>query len=175
LTALADDSSPGSWGTGPSITSERFRAVLGHFASGVTVVTATSEGGPVGFTAQAFIALSLDPPLVVTTAQRTSQSWPRIESVGAFAVNVLAEGQETLARTFAVSGVDKFTGVGWEPAPVTGAPLLEGALAWVECRLERTYDGGDHVIVAGRVLDLAVRGEGKPLLFYRGGFGRFEV
>jgi 3-hydroxy-9,10-secoandrosta-1,3,5(10)-triene-9,17-dione monooxygenase reductase component len=89
-------------------------------------------------------------------------------------VNVLAEDQEELCRAFAASGTDKFAGVGWAPGPFTGAPILTGALAWVECRLEQLFDGGDHAIAVGRVLDLQTH-EGRPLLFYRGGFGRFEV
>jgi len=85
---------------------------------------------------------------------------------------VLSGDQEALCRTFAVSGGDKFNGVGWRPGR-TGAPILEGSLAWVECELEAIYDAGDHELVVGLVLDLGV-GSGQPLLFYRGGFGHFE-
>jgi flavin reductase (DIM6/NTAB) family NADH-FMN oxidoreductase RutF len=159
----------------PVIAAERFRAVLGHFCTGVTIVTATDADGPVGFTAQSFAALSLDPPLTLVCPGKSSTSWPRIEAAGSFCVNVLSEDQEELCRTFAVTGGDKFAGVGYEPGPVTGFPLLTGALAWIECRLEAVYDGGDHAIAVGRVLDLGVHHDGRPLLFYRGGFGRFEV
>jgi hypothetical protein len=93
---------------------------------------------------------------------------------GVFSFNVLAEDQEELCRGFAASGTDKFAGVGWSPGPFTGAPVLAGVLAWAECRIEHLYDGGDHSIAVGRVLDLQSH-EGRPLLFYRGGFGRFEV
>jgi len=153
---------------------EHFRAVLGHFCTGVTVVTAIDDDGPVGFTAQSFTSLSLDPPLVIVCPGKGSTTWPRIEAAGAFCVNVLAEDQEELCRGFAMRGGEKFAGVGYTPAPRTGAPLLAGVLAWVDCRLEHIHDGGDHVIVVGRVLDLGLA-EGRPLLFYRGGFGRFEV
>jgi 3-hydroxy-9,10-secoandrosta-1,3,5(10)-triene-9,17-dione monooxygenase reductase component len=158
----------------PTISQEHYRATLGHFCTGVTVITAHGEQGPSGFTCQAFAALSLDPPLVLACPGKASTSWPPIEASGVFAVNVLAEDQEELCRSFAASGTDKFAGVGWSPGPFTGAPILTGSLAWVECRLEHLYDGGDHIVAVGRVLDLQTR-EGRPLLFYRGGFGRFEV
>lgn len=149
----------------------RFREVLGHFATGITIVTALEEGAPVGFTCQAFAALSLDPPMVLLAPARSSTSWPRIAQAGAFCVNILEEDQETLCRAFAVSGGDKFDGVGWKPG-ITGSPVLDGALATVECRLGDIFDGGDHELVTGHVVETHV-GEGSPLLFYRGGFGRF--
>jgi len=129
----------------------RFREVMGHFATGVTVITAMEDAGPVGFTCQAFASLSLEPPLVALAPGKSSTSWPRIAQAGTFCVNVLAEDQEALCRDFAVSGGDKFAGVGWRIAG-NGAPLLDGVLAWLECSLVATHDAGD----------------------YRGGFGRFE-
>ncbi len=96
--------------------SARFREVLGHFATGVTIVTAMEGDEPVGFTCQAFSSLSLDPPLVALAPGKNSTSWPRIAATGSFCVNILAEDQEALSRDFAVSGGDKFTGVGWHPA-----------------------------------------------------------
>jgi len=149
----------------------RFREVLGHFATGITVVTALEEGEPVGFTCQSFAALSLDPPMVILAPARSSTSWPRIREAGAFCVNILEEHQEALCRTFAVSGGDKFDGVGWSPG-LTGSPVLTGSLAVVECRLGDIFDGGDHELVTGRVVAMEV-GDGSPLLFYRSGFGRF--
>ncbi len=157
----------------PTIDQGRFREVLGHFASGVTVVTAMEEGAPVGFTCQAFTSLSLDPPLVALAPAKSSTSWPRIAQAGAFAVNILSDRQEALCRDFAVSGGDKFSGVAWHVG-AAGTPVLDGALAWLECELGIVHDAGDHELVTGRVLDLGV-GEGAPLLFYRGGFGRFAV
>ncbi len=151
----------------------RFREVLGHFATGVTVVTAMDGGEPVGFTCQAFAALSLDPPLVALAPGKNSTSWPRIAQAGQFCVNILAEGQEALCRDFAVSRVDKFAGVGWRPAG-NGAPIIEGVLAWVECSFVDAYDAGDHELVVGLVQDMDVDTRGRPLLYYRGGFGRFE-
>jgi len=158
----------------PHIAPEHYRATLGHFCSGVTIVTAVGPDGPAGMTCQSFCAVSLDPPLILVCPGKSSSSWPRIEATGVFAVNVLAEDQEELCRSFAAKGGDKFAGVGWSPGPFSGAPVLAGALAWVECRLEQLHDAGDHVIAVGRVLDLQSR-EGRPLLFFRGGYGRFEV
>ena len=149
----------------------RFKEVLGHFATGVVVVTATEDGVPVGFTCQSFTSLSLDPPMVALAPGKSSTSWPRIAQVGTFCANILSEGQEALCRDFAVSGGDKFTGVGWRPA-ANGAPLLDGVLAWVECTLLIAHDAGDHELVVGRVDEMGVNG-GRPLLFYRGGFGSF--
>ena len=149
----------------------RFREVLGHFASGVTVVTAMEGEVPVGFTCQSFTSLSLDPPLVGLAPAKASTSWPRIAEAGAFAVNILESRQEDLCREFAVSGGDKFTGVAWELGEA-GTPILDGVLAWVECRLEFVHDAGDHELVIGRLLHMGIGG-GEPLVFYRGGFGGF--
>jgi 3-hydroxy-9,10-secoandrosta-1,3,5(10)-triene-9,17-dione monooxygenase reductase component len=160
-------------GSAPTFDSARYREVLGHFATGVAVVTTADEDGPAGFTCQAFNALSLEPPLVVFAPSRSSQSWPRIEATRVFCANMLSEGQEALSRVFATKSQRKFDGVGWRPG-TTGSPILHETLAWVECRLETAHDGGDHLVAIGRVLDMGV-GHGQPLVFYRGGFGRFEV
>ena len=151
----------------------RFREVLGHFATGITIVTAMEDEGPVGFTCQSFTSLSLDPALIALAPARTSTSWPKIAAAGAFCVNILSSDQEALCRTFAASGADKFAGVGWSTA-ATGAPVLDGALAFIDCHLEQIHDAGDHELVIGRVLDMGV-GEGTPLLYYRSGFGGFSV
>ncbi|WP_328895654.1 flavin reductase family protein [Streptomyces sp. NBC_00236] len=160
-----------------------FRRVLGHFASGVTVVTAHDPGdadgsaGPAGFACQSFSSLSLDPPLVTFMVARTSTTWPRIARAGAFCVNILGADQGALCRGFAVSGADKFAGVAHSPAPATGSPLLHDVPAWVDCRIQAVHTGGDHLIVVGRVEALGATadedGEG-PLLFHRGSFGRFS-
>jgi 3-hydroxy-9,10-secoandrosta-1,3,5(10)-triene-9,17-dione monooxygenase reductase component len=149
----------------------RFREVLGHFATGVTIVTATEEGVPVGFSCQSFSALSLDPPMVLLAPAKSSTSWPRIAQAGAFCVNILGEHQEALCRAFAISGGDKFDGVKWSPG-VTGAPIIDGSLAYVECTLGAIYEGGDHELVTGHVVAVH-SGDGAPLVFYRSGFGHF--
>jgi 3-hydroxy-9,10-secoandrosta-1,3,5(10)-triene-9,17-dione monooxygenase reductase component len=169
-------STPLSVSEGPDLGSSavdqtRFREVLGHFASGVTVVTAVEDRVPVGFTCQSFTSLSLDPPLVAVAPAKSSTSWPRIAKAGAFAVNILSDGQEFLCRKFAKSGGDKFADVSWHLG-AAGTPIIDGALGWIECELGIIHDAGDHELVTGRVLHLGV-GEGGPLLFYRGCFGRF--
>ncbi|MFP5020400.1 flavin reductase family protein [Pseudonocardia phyllosphaerae] len=151
------------------VTPSSMRETLGAFASGVVVVTATGEDGPIGFTCQSFSSLSLDPPLVSFAPSRSSSSWPRIRTVGTFCVNVLAADHEHHSDGFARSGVDKFAGVDWAPAP-KGSPVLSGVGAWIECELWDEYDGGDHTIVAGKVLSLGTDPERMPLLFYRGGY-----
>lgn len=150
---------------------DHFRVVMGHFATGVTVVTALEDREPVGFTCQSFTSLSLAPPLVALAPAKSSTSWPKIANAGAFCVNVLADGQEAICRNFAVSGGNKFVGVDWHSG-VTGAPIIEGCLAWVECELGIIHDAGDHELVTGRVVSLSCR-EGRPLLFFRGDFGSF--
>ncbi|MFF7094300.1 flavin reductase family protein [Streptomyces rubradiris] len=152
-----------------------FRRVLGNFASGVTVVTApaTESGpGPAGFACQSFASLSLDPPLVCFMVGRASTTWPRIARAGVFCVNVLGAGQDELCRAFAVSGADKFAGVAHDPAPVSGAPRLAGAVAWIDCAVHAVHTGGDHHIVVGRVTALGADGTDRPLLFHRGRFAR---
>ncbi|MFB8102403.1 flavin reductase family protein [Streptomyces sp. NPDC056007] len=151
-----------------------FRRVLGHFASGVTVVTAHDADGPTGFACQSFASLSLDPPLVAFMVARTSTTWPRIARAGVFCVNILGAEQGALCRGFAVSGADKFAGVAYGEAPATGSPLLGSVPAWIDCRVHAVHTGGDHLIVVGRVAALGAAAEGEPLLFHRGVFGRFS-
>ncbi|MEU3671052.1 flavin reductase family protein [Streptomyces virginiae] len=152
-----------------------FRAVLGNFASGVTVITAPpgEDGdGLAGFACQSFASLSLDPPLVTFMVARTSTTWPRIARAGVFCVNILGAEQGELCRSFAVSGADKFSGVTHTPAPVTGSPQLDAVPAWIDCRIHAVHTGGDHLIVVGRVVAMGAAGEGDPLLFHKGRFGR---
>ncbi|MDA8343731.1 MAG: flavin reductase family protein [Actinomycetota bacterium] len=151
------------------VSEARFKAAMGRFATGVTVVAAVEDGEPVGFTCQSFVSLSLDPPLVGLAPAKTSASWPRIAQAGSFCVNVLTARQEDLCRRFARTGGEKFTDVAWHAAPVGGGPVIEGCLAWVDCRLVAIHDAGDHELVIGAVLDLGV-GEGEPLLFYNAAF-----
>lgn len=145
------------------------RNVLGHFPSGVTIVTGTTPGGPAGFTCQSFSSLSLDPPLVLVLVSRGSTSWPGIGDTGRFCVNVLAESQGELSTTFARSGTDKFAGVSWQASGL-GSPILDGATAWVDCTLHAVHDGGDHLIVVGAVSDLDIASGSPPLIFHRGSY-----
>lgn len=151
----------------PVVDPRRMRDVLGHFASGVTVVTALEGAEPVGFTCQSFSSLSLDPPLVLLAPARSSTTWPRIRGVGQFCVNVLAVDHAELSAQFARSGTDRFIGVEWSPSPL-GSPVLPGVSAWVDCTLEREVDGGDHIVVIAAVRDLGAEPGRLPLLFYRG-------
>jgi 3-hydroxy-9,10-secoandrosta-1,3,5(10)-triene-9,17-dione monooxygenase reductase component len=159
----------------PPIDSARYRQVLGHFPTGVTVITAAGPDGPVGLSVGSFCSVSLDPPLVAFFAGRSSTSFPGIQAAGHYCVNVLADDQEEEARVFAGKSADKFAGIGWRPSVATGAPVLHDVLAWIDCRIERVDEAGDHVIVLGRVLDLEIGHEGGPLVFFRGGFGRYTT
>lgn len=150
-----------------------FRRVLGNFASGVVVVTAAFDGAPVGMTAQSFMALSLDPALVMFCPAHISTSWPKIRQAGHFAANILADGQQHLASQFAKSGIDKFADVDWRAGP-SGAPLISGCLAHIDCTIEAVHDGGDHHIVVGRVLHLAAEPDKQPLVFFRSAFGHLS-
>ena len=155
----------------PAVVDPRLmRDVLGHFVSGVTVVTAIGPDGPVGFTCQSFSSLSLDPPLVAFAPARTSSTWPRLRAAGRFCVNVLAAEQRELSAQFARSGTDKYAGVSWTPSPY-GSPVLDGVVAWIDSELWAEYEGGDHTIVVARVLDLGADASRTPLLFHRGGYG----
>jgi 3-hydroxy-9,10-secoandrosta-1,3,5(10)-triene-9,17-dione monooxygenase reductase component len=145
----------------------RFRAVLGHFCTGVTIVTGRDGATPVGFACQSFAALSLDPPLALFCVARTSHTWPILAATGRFAVNVLAEHQRDLSATFGARGDDKFATVAWHPAP-SGAPLIHGALTWIDCALEAVHPAGDHHVVIGRVTALGDTSDARPLLFHRG-------
>lgn len=146
------------------------RNVLGHFASGIVVVTAITPDGPAGFTCQSFSSLSLDPPLVSFAPARSSTTWPRIREVGRFCVNVLSDDHAEVSTGFARSGTDKFAGVRWVPAP-SGAPQLDGVAAWIDCALHEEFPGGDHTIVLGLVQDLSADASRSPLLFHRGAYG----
>lgn len=149
----------------------QFRTVLGHFTSGVVVVTGSSGEAPVGLTAQSFSSLSLEPPMVLFCVGRASTTWPRFRDTGRFCVHVLGHHQETVARQFAHSGADKFAGVGWSWGPF-GNPVLDGCIAYIECSMKHVYDEGDHHLVTADVLDLRLGEGSEPLLFYRGEFRR---
>jgi 3-hydroxy-9,10-secoandrosta-1,3,5(10)-triene-9,17-dione monooxygenase reductase component len=157
-----------------SIDSGRYRQVLGHFTTGVTVITAAAEAGPVGLAVGSFSSVSLDPPLVGFFADKGSTSWPKIEGTGAFCVNILGEHQEDVCRRFASKEPDKFAGLGWK-ATGSGSPLIDDVIAWIDCDIDQVVEAGDHFLVLGAVRELDVAHDGPPLLFFRGGYGRFAV
>jgi 3-hydroxy-9,10-secoandrosta-1,3,5(10)-triene-9,17-dione monooxygenase reductase component len=155
----------------PDEAEQRFRHVLGRFASGVTAVTGTAPHGPVGLTVQSFMSISLDPPLVAFSPSRTSRAWPYIEASGGFCANILAASQVELAERMATRGADKFGGVGWSPSPVTGSPLLDGVVGHVDCRILSVHEAGDHFVVVGQVVDLGVGDDVPALTYFRGRYG----
>jgi flavin reductase (DIM6/NTAB) family NADH-FMN oxidoreductase RutF len=159
---------------GTSFDAAKFRQVLGHFPTGVTVITGMTEGKPVGMAIGSFASLSLEPPQVLFCVGTNSSSWPKIQRHGSFCVNVLAEDQEDVCRVFASKAEDKFAEIGWKHSH-NNNPLIEGVLAFIDCTIENVIDSGDHAIVIGAVNDLEVMHEGGPLLFFRGGYGRFAL
>lgn len=166
--------------------SGHFRSILGHFPTGVTVITgiapATDDGeaAPVGFTIGSFTSVSLDPPLVGFLPQVGSATMDAIQASGSFCVNVLSEAQADLCWKFAKSAYDttRFEGVAWHAAP-SGSPVLDRAVAWIDCSIEEVYTMGDHLFVLGRVgaLDADADQDGEPpqpLLFFKGALGGFS-
>jgi len=150
---------------------DEFRRVLGHFATGVTIVTTCdADGRPTGLTVSAFCSVSLDPPQILVCVDHKSQSYPALRDGGHFAVNFLGDGHEDISRRFATTRLDKFDGV---PHRLSGhgVPLLDGALAQLECRVVSRHVEGDHTILVGLVED-ARNGAGEPLLYYRGKYRR---
>jgi 3-hydroxy-9,10-secoandrosta-1,3,5(10)-triene-9,17-dione monooxygenase reductase component len=145
-----------------------FRAVMGHFATGVTVVTASGPDGPVGMTAHAVCSLSLDPLLLLVCFDNDARTLRVVRETERFGVNVLASGQQPLARLFASKAAEaaKFAGVGHTVHD--GIPVIAGVLAWVGCTLERLIPGGDHTIGIGAVTAAEFAGEAEPLIWYRG-------
>jgi 3-hydroxy-9,10-secoandrosta-1,3,5(10)-triene-9,17-dione monooxygenase reductase component len=156
--------------TQSAVNTRALRDVLGHFCSGVTVVTAMVGDEPAGFTCQSFSALSLDPPQVLLCPSRRSTSWPAIRTAETFCINVLSSGQRDLSDRFAKSGGPKFAGVQWRPAE-RGAPILEGVAAWFEVALTAEHDGGDHLIAVGGLLDFGSDPVTEPLVFHRSRYG----
>lgn len=159
-----------------SIDSSTFRKVLGHYPTGVCVVTASqADGSPTGMVVGTFNSVSLDPPLVAFFPAKSSSSWSRIEAAGKFCVNVLASEQEALCRQISSPCAEKFSDVSHRTS-ANGSPIIDGVVAWIDCTLEKVIEAGDHYIVLGQVAALEVSNETretKPLLFYRGDYGEF--
>ena len=159
--------------TAPGFTSEDFRGALAAFATGVTVVTTRGQEHAYGMTANAFSSVSLDPPLILVCVMALSEGHKLIEENGVFAVNILAAEQEPLSRFFASKdrprGRDAFGDIAHSSA-VSGAPVLDGSVAYLDCALHASHEAGDHVIFIGEVLALEFSHEVAPLLFHAGGY-----
>jgi len=158
-----------------SVDAMRFRSVLGTFATGVVAVTAIDPATtqPTGLAANSFTSVSLNPPLVAFCIAHTSTTWPKIRAAQRHCINILAEDQREVCLQLATKGGDKFNGLVWTASPA-GHPVLEGAVAWLECSPETEHQAGDHIIVVCRVHHLERHHFGGPLLFYRGSYGRFS-
>jgi flavin reductase (DIM6/NTAB) family NADH-FMN oxidoreductase RutF len=149
------------------INSTELRRIMGHFATGVTIITTVDKAGAhFGLTANAFMSLSLNPPLVLISVDKSAQCYSCFDESKVFTVNFLSEHQEEISRRFATKGVEKFAGLQWREGN-NGAASLEGVMAHIECKLVQTYDGGDHTIIIGEILSASGSGE-RPLLFFKG-------
>lgn len=157
-----------------TIEAAHYRRVLGHFATGVTVITASYRGKPIGFTANSFCSVSLEPALVSFCADNSSSTWSIIEAAGAFCVNILSEEQKDICSLFAKKGADRFLTTNYHLS-ASGAPIISGILAWIDCSIVAALPAGDHVIVLGQVRDMEIVSKGNPLVFCKGKFGTFKM
>jgi flavin reductase (DIM6/NTAB) family NADH-FMN oxidoreductase RutF len=156
-----------------SINPDEFRAVLGRFPSGVTVVTAKDQdGSDQGMTVSAFCSVSLDPPLILVCIEKSASAYKALTSAPGFIVNILSTEQEQLARRFSIIDIDRFEGVGFTRSS-SGCAILDDVLGVLECRRHSLFDGGDHTIILGEVETTRVE-SGTPLLYYRGGYAQLE-
>ena len=157
-----------------ALDSKEIRNVMGHFATGVTVITTKDKAGvPAGLTANAFTSLSLNPPMVVICVDKTVQCYACFQESKIFVVNVLNEEQEELSRRFATKGIEKFEGISWRLGEL-GVPLLDDALGYIECRIVNSFEGGDHTIYLGAIVNVTAQGE-RPLLFFKGKYYRLPI
>ncbi|WP_336660036.1 flavin reductase [Leucobacter sp. USHLN153] len=157
------------------INPEMYRAVLGQYPTGVAAITGIDpDGAPIAMIVGSFSSVSLDPPLVSFMPMQTSGSYARLRTAKVLCANVLSMAQQDVCRALASRGEDKFQGVAWTLSP-GGAPIIDGASAWIEFAVEQTVEAGDHDIVIGRVSELGVGDGGLPLLFLGGGYGRYSA
>jgi 3-hydroxy-9,10-secoandrosta-1,3,5(10)-triene-9,17-dione monooxygenase reductase component len=147
----------------------RFREALGHYASGITVITSLIDDEPLGFTCQSFYSVSMSPPLVSFSVMANSYSYPKIRQAGRFAVNILSGEQARISNQFARQGADKWHGVEWQESPL-GNPIIGGSLHWLDCEIHSEHAAGDHLIVIGEVkaLNLQEAAATQPLLYFKG-------
>jgi len=147
----------------------RFREALGHYASGITVITSQVDGEPLGFTCQSFYSVSMSPPLVSFSVMSSSASYPKIRQAGRFMVNILSGEQVRISNQFASKGTDKWQGVQWQESPLDN-PIIAGSLHWLDCEIHAEHVAGDHLIVIGEVkaLNLQQAAAAQPLLYFKG-------
>lgn len=155
-----------------TMTPLHFRQVLSHLPTGVTVVTGHGPGGPAGVAVNSVVSVSLQPSLLLFCPAYSSTSWPKIRQSGAFCVNVMASHHQEIIRRFSLKQADRFAGVEWVDRP-TG-PALSEAVAWIECRIQREIEAGDHAVVIGEVIEAEAAAETEPLVFFRGSYGSFR-
>lgn len=149
------------------------RRIMGHFATGVTVITTCDEDGrPFGLTANAVTSVSLVPPLLLVCVDKAADTYPYFDRSKVFAVNILSDGQEALSRRFATSGIEKFEGIGYHKNEL-GCAVLDDAVGHIACRIVQSFDSGDHTIYIGEV-ESGDASEAPPLLFYRGGYRKIS-
>lgn len=150
-----------------------YRKTLGTYPTGVVIISADTPDGPVGLAIGSFTSVSLDPPLIGFLPGKGSTTWPKIQAAGAFCVNILAEDQLVVCRAFSAKDGDKYGSVDFR-TEVTGSPVIEGVLSWIDCTLDSVTDAGDHWWVMGKVEAMEMeRDDVGALLFFRGGYGRF--
>ena len=154
---------------GPAFDPRAFRDTLGHYASGITIISGIDKDGPIGFTCQSFYSVSTEPPLVSFSVMTNSTTYPRLREAGKFVVNVLAHDQHTVSNQFARKGTDKWAGIEWSPT-ATGNPVIADTLMWLDCDIWAEHEAGDHYIVIGRVNEMSPASWHKeePLLYFKG-------
>jgi 3-hydroxy-9,10-secoandrosta-1,3,5(10)-triene-9,17-dione monooxygenase reductase component len=159
------------WEPEVAVEADHFRHVLGHFPTGVAVLTAGRAEGQVGMACNSLTSVSLDPPLISICPARTSETWPEIRAAGQFLINLMRHGQDETVAKFARKGIDRFAAVPFHERRC--GPALDDAMAWIECVIEAEHDAGDHTLVIARVLRLELGDVGDPLVFFRGRYGTF--
>lgn len=152
-----------------TLDSREFRRILGHYPTGVCVITAPGSSVPIGMVVGSFTSVSLDPPLVAFLPDRKSRTWPKIAEAGHFCVNILAERQQDICRTLSAGTENKFDTIAWRLSE-SGLPIIDGVVAWIDCQLDAVHEAGDHFIAIGRVLALDIERPDPPLVFLRGAY-----
>jgi len=163
----------GTLETSPAaVDAESFRRTLGHFPTGLAVITAVYEGEPVGMIANSFTAVSLEPPLVLFCPAHSSTTWPKIKASGGYSVNILSEESDLICTHFTSSGKRHLEGLS-HGMTERGRPVLDDAITWLDCRIRHEYPGGDHAISVAEVEDMGAPG-GAPMVFFQSAYQRLN-